>query len=71
MYSKSYYQTENMISQHNISRHLATLYEEEKIQPIATKTYYPINADNMKKAHADVESGHMIGKVTLVSWEGK
>ncbi|MEX0381542.1 zinc-binding alcohol dehydrogenase family protein [Leuconostoc sp. MS02] len=71
MYSKSYYQTEDMISQHDILGHLAKLYEEEKLQPIVTKTYQPINAENMKQAHADVESGHMIGKVTVVSWDSK
>ncbi|WP_220739647.1 zinc-binding alcohol dehydrogenase family protein [Leuconostoc miyukkimchii] len=69
MYSKSYYQTENMISQHEILNHLSRLYEEGKLQPITTKTYKPINAENMKKAHSDIESGHTVGKVTVVSWE--
>ncbi|CAM3119504.1 hypothetical protein LEGA110927_06960 [Leuconostoc gasicomitatum] len=53
MYSKSYDQTEDMISQHKILTHLARLYEEE-VQPITTKTYKLINAENMKKAHAAV-----------------
>lgn len=68
MYSKSYYQTEDMISQHKILTHLAKLYEEGKLQSITTETYQPINANNMKKAHADIESGHMIGKVTVSRW---
>jgi len=42
-----------MISQHKILTHLARLYEEE-VQPITTKTYKLINAENMKKAHAAV-----------------
>ena len=54
MYSKSYDQTEDMISQHKILTHLARLYEEEELQPITTKTYKLINAENMKKAHAAV-----------------
>ncbi|MBD9365709.1 zinc-binding alcohol dehydrogenase family protein [Leuconostoc mesenteroides] len=68
MYSKAYYQTEDMISQHKILTHLARLFEEGKLQPITTKTYKPINAENMKKAHSNIESGHTIGKVTLTHW---
>lgn len=69
MFSKSYYQLDNMKTQHEILTHLASLYETGKLQTVTTKTYTPINADNMRKAHTDVESGHMVGKVTLVDWE--
>lgn len=69
MFSKSYYQLDNMKTQHEILTYLASLYETGTLQPVTTKTYTPINADNMRKAHTDVESGHMVGKVTLVGWE--
>ena len=54
MYSKSYDQTEDMISQHKILTHRARLYEEEELQPITTKAYKLINAETMKKAHTAV-----------------
>ena len=54
MYSKSYDQTEDMISQHKILTHLARLYEEEELQPITTKAYNLINDETMKKAHTAV-----------------
>ncbi|GAP01969.1 zinc-containing alcohol dehydrogenase [Fructobacillus fructosus] len=69
MYSKSYYQLEDMISQHHILNRLSNLFDEGKLVPITTKSYTPIDASNMQKAHSDVESGKMIGKVTLTGWE--
>ena len=68
MYSKSYYQTENMITQHDILDHIAQLYNDKALQPVDTVHYQPINAENMRKAHADVESGHMVGKLSLTAW---
>ncbi|MHC9533258.1 zinc-binding alcohol dehydrogenase family protein [Dellaglioa sp. L3N] len=69
MYSKSFYHTENMISQHEILNKIANLYENQQLKTITTLNYHPINAENMKKAHADIESGKMVGKVTLTNWE--
>lgn len=69
MYSKAYYQSERMISQHQILDQLAQWYEEGKLKPIVTRSYRPINAANLIKAQADVETGKMIGKVTLTGWE--
>ena len=69
MYSKSYYQTTDMVSQHTILDHISQLYNQQKLAPIATETYSPINAETMRKAHTDVESGRMVGKVTLVGWD--
>lgn len=69
MFSKSYYQTDTMISQHAILTHLSDLYQAEKLQVITKKTYSPINAVNMRQAHKDVESGLTVGKVTLTGWD--
>lgn len=69
MYSKSYYQLESMITQHNILNNIKELYEQRKLIPVDTINYAPINANNLRKAHADVESGRMVGKVTLTGWE--
>ncbi|MFB9769638.1 zinc-binding dehydrogenase [Lactiplantibacillus modestisalitolerans] len=69
MYSKSYYQTATQISQHHILTHLAELYENASLQPINKLHYSPINAANLKRAHAAVEAGTMVGKVVLTGWE--
>lgn len=68
MYTKSYYHTSDMISQSHILNRLAKLYDDKKLKLIDTKHYSPINAKNLRKAHADVETGHMTGKVTLSGW---
>ena len=68
MYTKSYYHTSGMISQSHILTRLAKLYDDKKLKLIDTKHYSPINAKNLRKAHVDVETGHMTGKVTLSGW---
>ncbi|WP_409021682.1 zinc-binding alcohol dehydrogenase family protein [Dellaglioa sp. P0083] len=69
MFSKSYYHTDDMISQYRILNHIAELFESQKLKPIMTMTYLPINAENLKRAHKDVEAGRMVGKVTITGWE--
>lgn len=65
MYSKSYYQTDDMITQHQILDQVASLLDQGVIQSTLTKELSPINVDNLKKAHQLVETGHMIGKVVI------
>ncbi|GLB47549.1 NADPH:quinone reductase [Philodulcilactobacillus myokoensis] len=69
MYTKAYYQTKDMITQHQILDKISELYDQKKLLPIMRKHYSPINIDNLKKAHADIETGHTIGKITLTKWE--
>ncbi|WP_283680123.1 zinc-binding alcohol dehydrogenase family protein [Lentilactobacillus sp. Marseille-Q4993] len=66
MYSKSYYSTDDEITQHKILNHIADLLDNKKLKPTETKTLSPINAANLRRAHELVESGRMIGKVVLV-----
>lgn len=65
MYSKSYYQTDDMITQHQILNQVAQLLDQGVIQSTLTKKLSPITVDNLKKAHQLVETGHMIGKVVV------
>lgn len=65
MYSKSYYQTPNMISQHYILNQIGELLDKKIIHSTLAKELTPITVDNLKKAHELVESNHMIGKVVL------
>ncbi|GAB3621647.1 hypothetical protein GCM10027417_29090 [Glutamicibacter endophyticus] len=30
-----------------------------------TKTYSPINSEQLRNAHADIETGHVVGKVVV------
>lgn len=68
MYTKSYYHTSDMQSQHDILNKIATLIDNSELQCTLTQSLSPINADNLREAHSLVENGHMIGKVVVTDW---
>lgn len=65
MYTKSFYQTPDMITQHEILDKISSLLDQEIIKTTLNKTLSPINVANLKRAHKLVESNHMIGKVVV------
>lgn len=69
MYTKSYYHTPDMQSQHEILNKIATLIDNSKLQCTLTQSLSPINANNLREAHSLVENGHMIGKVVVADWQ--
>ena len=68
MFQKSLYRLPNMISQHDILERISRMLDSGELRPTNTKTYTPINPDNLKLAHADVETNAVIGKITLAKW---
>ena len=71
MYSKSYYQTDDMATQHDILNTIADLLDGGKVVSTLNCTLSPITAKNLRKAHQLVEDGHMIGKVVVANGEEK
>lgn len=69
MYTKSYYQTDDMITQHDILNKIAQMLDNGKLKCTMTKSLESLNAINLRKAHKLVESGHMTGKVVVYDWE--
>lgn len=67
MYTKSYYHTSNMQTQHDILDTISTQLDEHKLKCTLTRTLSPLNAINLRRAHSLVESGHMIGKVVVTN----
>lgn len=65
MYTRSMYQTEDMIKQHELLNTTSKLFEQGILRSTLTETLSPINANNLRQAHAKVESGKMIGKIVL------
>lgn len=65
MFTRSMYQTVDMIEQHYLLNMVADLVDAGKIQTTLTKRLSPITAANVCKAHELVEKGTMIGKVVL------
>jgi NADPH2:quinone reductase len=67
MYTKSYYQTADMESQHVILEKIATQLDAGELQSTLTKQLSPVNVENLKAAHQLVESNHMMGKVVITN----
>ncbi len=57
--------TEDIEEQHRLLNRLAELVDEGKIRTTVTEKISPINAANLKLAHAKIESGKTIGKIVL------
>jgi len=65
MYTRSTYQTEDMIEQHNILNKVAGLLDEGTLTSTLSETLNGLTVDNLKKAHALLESGKAIGKIVI------
>ncbi len=68
MFTRSLYQTKDMIEQHIILEKMSHLIDEGKIQTTLNELITGINATNLKDAHRKVESGKTIGKIVLEKW---
>ncbi len=65
MFTKAMYETGDMITQHELLNKVSELLDEGILKTTLNETFTPINAENLKKAHALLESGHTIGKIVL------
>ena len=65
MFARSRFQTADMGQQGRLLSDVATLVEERRIRSTMRENFGPINAANLKLAHAHVESGTAIGKAVL------
>jgi NADPH:quinone reductase-like Zn-dependent oxidoreductase len=68
MFTRSRFETPDMGEQGRILNELAALVDAGKIQCTMQANLGNINAGNMKKAHAIVESGKAIGKIVLAGF---
>lgn len=65
MFARPVFQTADMIEQHKLLNHVSELVDAGKIRSTLSDVLGPINADNLKKAHALIESGSTRGKLVL------
>jgi len=68
MFTRSMYQTPDMIEQQRLLNTIADLVDEGELVTTVGKLIQPINADNLRKAHAMIEQGNAIGKIVLADW---
>ena len=68
MFTRSVFGTADMIAQHRLLNEVSAMIDAGLIVTTAAQELSPINAANLIKAHAQIESGTTIGKVVLSGW---
>lgn len=65
MFTPSMFQTEDMQKQSDLLNEVSKLVDEGKIKTTVTEVLSPINAENLKRVHQQIESGTTKGKIVL------
>ncbi|QCE42914.1 zinc-binding alcohol dehydrogenase family protein [Psychroserpens sp. NJDZ02] len=65
MFTRAMFQTEDMIEQHNILNNVSQLIDNGTIRTTLGENFGIINAKNLRKAHAFLETGKAKGKIVL------
>ncbi|UZE24463.1 zinc-binding alcohol dehydrogenase family protein [Pseudomonas sp. B21-056] len=65
MYTRSLFETADMIEQHNLLNRVAGLIDAGTLKTTVGEHFGTINAENLRRAHALLESGKAKGKIVL------
>ncbi|TWI59088.1 zinc-binding alcohol dehydrogenase family protein [Halalkalibacter nanhaiisediminis] len=65
MFTRSMFQTDDMIEQHHLLNKVSESIDQKRIKTTVREVLSPINAENLRKAHATLEAGRTIGKIVL------
>jgi zinc-binding alcohol dehydrogenase family protein len=65
MFARPLFQTSDMIAQHRLLTEVASLIDNGVIRTTLGEHFGKINASNLKRAHAFIESGKALGKIVL------
>jgi len=65
MFTRSLFQTEDMQKQSELLNEVSKLVDEGKIKTTVTEVISPINAENLKRVHQQIESSTTKGKIVL------
>ncbi|WP_300452507.1 zinc-binding alcohol dehydrogenase family protein [Accumulibacter sp.] len=65
MFTRSLFQTDDMIAQHRLLDEVAALVDEGVIRTTVGERFGTVSATNLKRAHALLESGKARGKIVL------
>jgi zinc-binding alcohol dehydrogenase family protein len=68
MFARSTYTTPDMIAQHDLLNEVADLIDSGVLRTTLEQSFGTINAANLKRAHALIESGKSVGKIVLEGW---
>jgi len=65
MFTRPLFTTEDILEQHHILTRVAEMVDAKTLRTTVTEHYGVINAQNLKRAHALIESGKARGKIVL------
>ena len=65
MYTRSMFETPDMIEQHHLLNRVAELIDAGTLETTVGEHFGAINAANLRRAHALLESGKAKGKIVL------
>jgi NADPH:quinone reductase-like Zn-dependent oxidoreductase len=65
MFSRSLYQTPDMVEQHHVLDPVADFVDAGVVHTTLTEDFGPINTSSLRRAHRHVECGRAIGKTVL------
>ena len=68
MFTRSSFQTPDMIAQHHLLNDVSDLIDKGVLHTTIEQAFGTINAANLKRAHALLESGKSRGKIVLEGW---
>lgn len=69
MYTRSMFETEDMIEQHNLLNRVAELIDAGILKTTFGEHFGTINAENLRRAHQLLESGKAKGKIVLEGFD--
>lgn len=69
MFTRSMFQTDDMIEQHNILNEVSELIDNGTVRTTLGENFGTINAENLRKAHAFLETGKAKGKIVLEGFQ--
>lgn len=69
MFTRPVYQPPDMIEQHHLLDAAAALFDAGQLRSTRSDTLGRIDAANLRRAHAQLETGHTLGKLVLEGWD--
>lgn len=65
MFTRPMFETPDVVRQHEILDEAARLFDAGTLRTTHTQSFGPLRAETLRDAHAQIETGRTIGKVTL------
>jgi len=65
MFTRSMFETADMVRQHELLNRVAQMIEDDRLRTTLGQHFGAITVENLRRAHALIESGRAVGKIVL------